>query len=45
MSGPRADDAEDWANALLILSAASSGQSLNGSRMVSKKLAGSPGKM
>ena len=44
MSGPGADEGEDLARALLISSAASARQSLNGSRMESKGLAGSPGK-
>jgi len=44
MSGPGADDGDDRARALLTSSAASAGQSLNGSRMESKGLAGSPGK-
>jgi len=44
MSGPGADDGDDRARALTIASAASAGQSLNGSRMESKGLVGSPGK-
>jgi len=44
MSGPGADESEDLARALRTSSAASAGQSLNGSRMESKGLAGSRGK-
>jgi len=44
LSGPGADEGEDWARALTTSSAASARQSLNGSRMVWKDLVGSPGK-
>ena len=44
MSGPGADDGEDWARALPTSSAARAGQSVNGSRMESTGLSGSPGK-
>jgi len=44
MSGPGADDGDDLAKALPTSSTARAGQSLNGSRMESKWLAGSPGK-
>jgi len=44
MSGPGADNGDDLARALPTSSTASAGQSLNGSRMESKCLAGSPGK-
>ena len=44
MSGPGADDGEEGARALPISSTTRGRQSLNGSRIVSGKLAGSPGK-
>jgi len=44
MSGPGADKGEQRARALLISSAESGGQSLNGSRRVCTSLGGSPGK-
>jgi len=44
MSGPGANDGEDRARALPTSSAARAGQSLNGSRMESTGLSGSPGK-
>ena len=44
MSGPGAEDGDERARALLISSAASAGQSVNGSRMELGVLTGSPGK-
>ena len=44
MSGPGAEEGDEWARALPISSAASAGQSLNGSRTELKDPIGLPGK-
>jgi len=44
VSGPEANDGEEWVRGLSISEASSSGQSLNGRRMEGADATGAPGK-